>query len=363
MNKSNKTLLRVILSLMCCVGSFHSFAQLPVELTPVVVSEPQMEGWNTYTLPFWNAEVKFPEEPTQYQRDIYTEKGLTNQTIVSWNNKDGSLFLEASYYKLPENLTTKNEKRLLESVVNKIAVAYNGYPQVGEGTIIENTIRGFELNLKTLKGEALKARILMKGNQVLILKTLTASNSAEVNNQLRYFLKSFATQADNFSTENQTVHQSAEESQQPLIKWDTLSVENFYLTFPKAPLHRYKALKINNQTQDYYEWNMRDAQTQTTYLLALIPLNNFPRMNLQELVNQSVKNSLRATGAQLEERRILDYFKYPMEEVWIKTKLQTFRMRYFSDGKYLYQLLVSGNADEMNAPNSNRFLDGLRWIE
>src|SRR5690606_17449166 len=112
-----------------------------------------------------------------------------------------------------------------------------------------------------------------------------------------------------------------------------------------------------------YEWYMVDGATQTTYLFSLMPLENFAQKKVEDVIQLGIQNSLLVTSGDVIQRRSLDYFKYPLEEIVFKTELQYFRVRYFCDGKYLYQLLVSGEKESIYLPDANRFLDGLKWLD
>lgn len=337
-------------------------AQQTVENVSIVVPAEKVYNWHIQELPFWGTKMQFPEEPEYKTKEIYTEKGLVPQKTYTWMDYREELILEASFYKLPEIITAKNEKKLIDAAVNRIAVIHGGYPTLGSGLTNLQGIREYLLEIKTLKGATLKAKLFAEGDQILITTALIASKDNEILAQARYFLDKITFNP----LPGEVVKEAAsgkKPSVQALATWDTLSVENFSLAFPRYPISQHKVIDISGKNQRYYEWYMGDGQAQTTFLLSLIPLVNFSEKEFSKIISQAIETSLKVTDGEAVSQRNLDYFKYPLEEIVFKTDQQYFRVRYFSDGKYLYQLLVSGKKESIYQPDANRFLDGLKWKE
>lgn len=338
-----------------------AYAQQDVELVPIVTPEERVYNWYIQNLPFWGAKIQFPEEPEYKVREIYTEKGLVPQKSYTWSDYREELILEASFYKLPETIHVKNEKKLIDAVVSRIAVIHGGYPVLGSGLVNQHGVREYLLEIKTLKGGVLKGKVFAESDQVLIVSALVAKKDNELNDQARYFLDKTTFNPLPGEVVGEPAATGKSVPVKPAALWDTLTVENFSLAFPRYPIAQHKVLERNGEYQKYYEWYMGDGATQTTYLVSLIPLGDFYEKDMAKITAQAVESSLKTTGGALIQQRNLDYFKYPLEEVVFKTDQQYFRVRYFSDGKYLYQLLVSGKKESIYQPDANRFLDGLKW--
>lgn len=336
------------------------WGQQKEEVVPIVVPEAKTYSWVAQELPFWGVKVLFPEAPELKSNEIYTEKGLVPQKIYFWSDYRDELLLEASFYKLPEILNAKNEKKLIDNVANRIAVTHGGYPILSAGVLNAHQIKEFSLEIKTLKGASYKAKIFAESNQVFIVSSLLSKDDAERKSQAQYFLNSisFTPLPGEIKVEPG--------KHDPILtaaNWEKILVDNFQIDFPRMPIQQHKVLKVGDKLQKYYEWYMGDGLTQTTYLFSLIPLENFEGKKVEELLQLGIQNSLLVTSGEMIQRRSLDYFKYPLEEIVFKTELQYFRVRYFCDGKYLYQLLVSGEKESIYLPDANRFLDGLKWID
>lgn len=341
----------------------NTYAQQNVELVPIVTPEEKVYNWYIQSFPFWGAKVQFPEEPEYKVKEIYTEKGLIPQKSYTWSDYREELILDASFYKLPENIQVKNEKKLIDAVVSRIAVIHGGYPVLSNGLVNQHGVREYLLEIKTLKGGLLKARIFAESDQVLIVSALVTKSDNELNVQARYFLDKITFNPLPGEVISEQVATGKSVILKPASPWDTLAVENFSLAFPRYPIAQHKVLERNGVHQKYYEWYMGDGATQTTYLISLVPLSDFYEKDVEKIIAEAVESSLKATGGESIQQRKLDYFKYPLEEIVFKTDQQYFRVRYFSDGKYLYQLLVSGKKESIYQPDANRFLDGLKWKE
>lgn len=338
-----------------------AYAQQDVELVPIVTPEERVYNWYIQNLPFWGTKIQFPEEPEYKVKEIYTDKGLVPQKVYSWSDYREELILEASFYKLPESIHTKNEKKLIEAVISRIAVIHGGYPVVSNGLVNQYGVREYLLEIKTLKGGVLKGKVFAESDQVLIVSALVTKSDNDLNAQARYFLDkiTFNPLPGELLSDQVTAGKSI--AVKPASSWDTLAVENVLLAFPRYPIAQHKVLERNGVHQKYYEWYMGDGATETTYLVSLLPLSDFYEKDIEKIIVQAVETSLKTTGGELIQQRNLDYFKHPLEEVVFKTDDQYFRVRYFSDGKYLYQLLVSGKKESIYQPDANRFLDGLKW--
>ncbi len=362
MKLSKRFCLKSLLNILLLTVFSGVHAQQAVENVSIVVPAEKVYNWYVQELPFWGAKLQFPEEPESKVKEIYTEKGVMPQKSYVWMDYKEELTLEASFYKLPEVINAKNEKRLIDAAVNRIAVIHGGYPALGSGLTNLQGIREFLLEIKTLKGAALKAKLFAEGDQLLIVTALIGSKDNEIIAQAKYFLDKIT-----FNPLPGEVVKEAISGKSSAVKpqavWDSLSVENFTLAFPRYPIAQHKVLNQNGTSQRYYEWYMGDGQVHTTFMLSLMPLSNFSEKEFSRIVTQAIETSLKVTDGETVSQRNLDYFKYPLEEVVFKTDQQYFRVRYFSDGKYLYQLLVSGKKESIYQPDANRFLDGLKWKE
>lgn len=346
----------VLISIWCLSAVW---GQQKEEVVPIVVPEAKTYYWVSQELPFWGVKVLFPETPELKSNEIYTEKGLVPQKIYYWSDYRDELLLEASFYKLSEVLNAKNEKKLIENVANRIAVIHGGYPILSSGVMNAHQIKEFTLEIKTLKGASYKAKIFAESNQVLIVSSLVSKDDAELKSQAQYFLNSvsFTPLPGEIKVE------PTKNAPVAIANWEKILVENFQIDFPRMPIQQHKILKSGEQQQKYYEWYMVDGATQRTYLFSLMPLENFAQKKVEDVIQLGIQNSLLVTSGDVIQRRSLDYFKYPLEEIVFKTELQYFRVRYFCDGKYLYQLLVSGEKESIYLPDANRFLDGLKWLD
>lgn len=332
------------------------------ELVPISVPDYKKYDWEALKLSFWGARLEFPGMPAYSEKEIYTEKGLVNQKKYYWASSDESISLEAVFYPLPEELNVKNEKKLMETVSNRIALSYNGYPSLSAGQINSSGITEYNLEIKTVKSAVYSSKIYASGEQVLIIGALINKPGEEAGSIAHYFLETI--QFNPLKGEVKSLESGMDAVQTHYTeKWDTLSFDKFYLTFPKYPIGQHKLLQKGNLNQRYYEWYMSDEQNQSTYIFALIPLENLSDKDVSELISSGIEYSLRVTDGKLVQQRSLDYFANPVEEALFKTGYQYFRTRYFYDENYIYQLLVSGPKVNIYQKDANRFMDGLRWIE
>lgn len=357
---SRREITNSILSIGMLFLVFNLQAQEKIDNTPIVVPESNQYNWITQELPLWGATVKFPGETEYKEKEIFTDKGIIVQKSMIWSDYMDKLSLDASYNKLSEVINIKNEKKLIDPIAQRIAIAYGGYPILGAG--IENLqgIREYLLEVKTLKGALLKAKIFAQGNQVLVLSALVAPQDSEAMKQANFFMKqiTFNPLPGEIVIENSTSTSSFSD-----LKWEALSIENFQLSFPRLPITQHKTLDINGQYFPFYEWYVVNGIEQKTYMLALNPLSNFNEMEVDKIIAKGIETTLQTTEGSLIQQKTMDYFKYPLEEIIFKTEQQYFRVRYFCDGQYLYQLLVSGKEGSIYEPDANRFMDGLRWSE
>lgn len=361
MNWSRYQLMKSILCGVLSLLLFDIHAQGNVDVTPIVVPEPTQYNWLSQDLPLWGAKIKFPDEPESKSKEIYTDKGIITQKSLIWNDYLDKLSLDASYNKLSEVINVKNEKKLIEPVAQRIAIIYGGYPILGAGIVNLQGIREYFLEVKTLKGSLLKARIFAQSDQVLVLSALIAPNDDEAAQKANYFLNQITFNP----LPGEIVVESNNSSNNILseAKWETLSIENFKISFPRLPITQHKTLNINGSYFPYYEWYMVNGLNQKTYMLTLTPIKSFNEKDLQQIIAKGIETTLNTTEGTLVQQKSMDYFKFPLEEIILKTELQSFRVRYFCDGQYLYQLLVSGKEGSLYEPDANRFLDGIRWSE
>lgn len=358
---SHRELTKSMLSIVMLFIAFNIQAQEKIENTPIVVPESNTYNWLPQELPLWGARVKFPGETEYKEKDIFAEKGIIVQKSYKWTDYQDILSLDASYNKLSEVINIKNEKKLIEPIAQRIAIVYGGYPILGAGVMNLQGIREYLLEVKTLKGALLKAKIFAEGDQVLILSALVAPNNQEALNQANYFINqiSFNPLPGEIILQNTSATIGALSD----AKWETLSIENFQLSFPRLPITQHKTLDINGKYFPFYEWYMVNGLDQKTFMLALNPLSNFNEKEVNKIIAKGIEITLQTTEGNLIQQKSMDYFKYPLEEIIFKTEQQYFRVRYFCDGQYLYQLLVSGKEGSIYEPDANRFLDGLRWSE
>lgn len=360
---SKRYFLRLLFSILFSCIIFANYAQdSDVEIVPIFTPEKKDYDWYSQKLPFLGATVQFPSEPNYAEKEIYTEKSLVTQQSYEWSNNEETLALAVIFYPLSESISSKNESKLIDGIAKRIAVIHGGYPKLSVGTTLSHGVREYTLEIKTIKSSVYKARVLAVDNKVLIVEALMNSKSQEIEDQAKYFLQSVSLAP----LVGEISHQGVEPSSatKALQKtWDTLSLEHVYIAFPKYPVGQHKLLEKGDVQQKYYEWFMSDDHSQSTYVFSVIPLENTSESTALNLIESAVKSSLVVTEGKLVQKRTLDYFIYPTEEIIFKTKQQNFRVRYFFDGKYLYQLTVSSVHGDIYHPDANRFLDGLRWRE
>ena len=332
------------------------------EIVPIVVPDaPDYPDWVSQDLPLWGGKALFPELPDNMVREVYTEKGLIPEKCFRWIDGKEQLTLEISSYKLAERLNAKNEKKLVDGVVQRLAIIHGGYPSLSGGIQDSKGIKIYSLDIKTLKGQAYKAKLYFEGDQVLITSVLMSSADAEVRKQAAYFLDHIVFNPlpgeiqPVISGDKKVNKVKAEEA------WETLNTKDFYLQFPRYPVAQHKLVQQDSQRHKYFEWYMGDAERAVTYLLSLTPVELSGQEAFKEVLDKGIASSLGVTEGTELSRKNLDIFRYPGEEVVFKTQQQYFRVRYFCDGQYLYQLLVSGNEGSIYDASANRFLDGLRW--
>lgn len=358
---SRRQLTNSMLSICVLFFGFNIHAQDKIENTPIVIPESNQMNWLTQVLPLWGAKIKFPSEAEFKEKEIYTDKGIITQKSFFWEDYQDKLSLEASYNKLSEIINIKNEKKLIDPIAQRIAIIHGGYPILGAGVVNPQGIREYLLEVKTLKGSLLKAKIFAEGDQVLVLSALIAPKDLEATQKANYFL--------NQITFNPLPGEIVNETKMSFnkvfsnTKWENLSIENFQLSFPRLPITQHKTIDINGKMLPFYEWYMLNGLDQKTFMLALTPMSNFKESKIDEIISQGIEATLSSTEGSLIQQKSMDYFKYPLEEIVFKTDQQYFRVRYFCDGQYLYQLLVSGKEGSIYEPDTNRFLDGIRWSE
>ncbi|MCO5230946.1 MAG: hypothetical protein M9958_07285 [Chitinophagales bacterium] len=350
--------LKALIVTFCITFVLIVDAQQKVDIVPIVKNEDSNINWFTQELPIWGTRISFPEEPEFKEKEIFSNKGMIPQKTYFWSDINEQLYLEAFYNKLSERLNTKNEKSQIDALSQKIAVTHGGYPILSEGITNLQGIREYFLEIKTLKGALYKAKIFAEGDWILVVSTLNNSNQSDIAQQAKYFIDNVR-----FSPLPGEIKLEVNKSSSIILneKWDTLNVEKFSICFPKYPIAQHKTLDNNGRYQKYYEWYMGDGNSKATYLLSVIPLENFSTKDNQKLLEQNIALSLSTTQGELLQRRSLNYFKYPLEEIIFKTNIQYFRVRYFYDAQNLYEILVSGNKENIYSPEANRFLDGLKW--
>lgn len=345
-------------------GAVSSMAQsASIENVSIHVPDLKEYDWITQHISSWKFQAEFPSEPMYDEKEIYTEKGLVTQKIYSWSNPEESMQLEVQYYPLPEVAHAKNERKLAETVAQRLALSVNGYPTLSESKAIEAGMRMYDLTVKTLRASSsFSAKIFIHNDQVLVAFAHLTAQDKELKAQSKYFLN----RVELSEAHREKVIEDNYISQIPAkgqSTWDTLKVEGFHQVFPKYPVGQHRFLESNRQSQRFFEWYMNDERTNLTYVLALISLEDYHTTDMKKLVDEAIQKGVSTTHSKVESRRAMDYFKYPAEEVVLKNKHQYFRMRFFSDGEYLYQLLVGGQKDWVYQPDANRFLDGIQWRE
>ncbi|MCO5249083.1 MAG: hypothetical protein M9887_09065 [Chitinophagales bacterium] len=307
-------------------------------------------------LPIWGAEVTFPGEAFYNETSIYTSKGVGTQKSYNWSDESQNLQLSVSYYTQSEVISTKNEKEIFADAAKKIAVRHDGMPMLG--TIITNlqNIRECRLKIETLKGEQYEAKIYAKSNIIMIVDVLVVNRDKKADEIINQFFKNV-----DFKPLNRNV--TTKTNQDGIAVWDSLFVENFYLTFPQAPISNHKLVTSLYGDNKYYEWYMRDQNNLNTYVFSVMPFSNFKTLSATQIIDKNIEETLNSTKGKLVQERDLDYFEVPVKEVIFKTKDQYFRARIFCDKNNLYQVLVSGSKDLILGKDVNRYLDGLKWVE
>jgi hypothetical protein len=334
------------------------------ELVPIIVPEtPVFNDWINQELPLWGAVCKFPDTPYYVIKEIYTEKGLVPEKNFKWEDIDQSILLEISIYKLPEKVNPKNERKLAETAAQRYAIIHGGYPNLSVSTFTTPTgIKAYDVEILTIKRQTFKARIFMEGEQVMILSALIMQAGTLPRAQAKHFLESIqfnplpgeikqevAAQKKGIFTKN-----TKEET-----PWESIEIGGFSASFPKFPVSQHKVVKNQDEERKYYEWYSADGDKGTIYLLAVTPLGN--ESDWLKQVMHGISSAANITSATVLSRRTLDFFRYPAEEVVMKTKHQAFRVRYFSDGQFMYQMVVGGTESNIFDPAANKFLDGLKW--
>lgn len=363
MNLGKRHLLKLYLSILfSCTITINYAQNSDVEVVPIFTPEKQERDWYIQELPFLGASVQFPAEPDYAEKEIYADNKLVNQQSYQWSNQDESLSLAVVFYPLSESINARNESQLIDAIAKRKAVKHGGYPVLSTGATLSHGVREFKLEIKTLKSSVYRARILAVDDKVLIVEALINKKIGEIEGQADYFLSSVSLAPLVGEIINE--REDASTDVRALQKlWDTLFVEDVFLSFPKYPVGQHRLLDQSGTQQKYYEWFMNDEHLQTTYVFSVLPLSNIDQRNVSELIETAVEKSLSITEGRLIQKRTLNYFIHPTEEIIFKTKRQSFRVRYFSDGKYLYQLTVSSVNGDVYHPDANRFLDGLRWRE
>jgi len=336
------------------------------EIVPIVV--PSMEAssyedWISIELPLWKGKAAFPDTPYYSLKEIYTEKGLVPEQYFKWEDRNQTLLLEVSSYKLPEKLTDKTEKKLVDAVAQRFAIIHGGYPELGSGVTLSTGIRSFDLDIRTLKKQQFKAKIFMQGEQVMIASVLIMQSNPEVRLEAAHFLRSI-----NFNPLPGEIQKDMTPDKKGIFAkpskeeaaWELLEVEQFSIAFPKYPVGQHKLVEDKDQSIRYYQWHMADADNGVSYILALTPVNTWDK-SWQKAVESGVQATMQATSSYLLQEKDLDFFFHPGKEVLLKSKQQVFRVRYFCDGQYLYQLVISGLETDVYSPSANRFMDGLVW--
>jgi hypothetical protein len=334
------------------------------EMVPVVIPEkPDFSQWMVQELPLWGGICQFPDTPYYALKEIYTEKGLVPEKNFKWEDYEQSILLEISSYKLPEKLNVKNEKKLVDAAAQRYAIVHGGYPELSNSSF--NTAPGikvYDLEIKTLKKQLFRARIFMEGEQIMIFSALIMQSGTLPRAQAKHFLESmvFNPLPGEITT---TVQQEKKNIFNKPVKddlpWESLDAEQFSALFPKYPVSQHRLIKGQDTEQRYYEWYVADGDKGTTYLLAITPVEK--QQDWTKILSEGIESTTSITGSSVVARRTLDFFIYPCEEVVMKTKQQSFRVRFFTDGQYLYQMVVGGNESNIFDTAANKFLDSLKW--
>ena len=352
----------------CLLFAFQSsFAQdKQAELVPIVLPEEnteQFNNWMVQQLQLWGTNVSFPDTPYFSSKEIYTEKGLVPENHYKWEDYQQTVLFELSSHQLPEKLNDKNEKKLVDAVVQRLAIIHGGYPELSSSTLQTNGIKSFELEIKTIKKQQFRAQIFMFGEQVLVASALLMQSTPEVRAQVAHFFKSIAFNplpgeiVKEVPVEKKGVFNKPNKEE---ATWENLETDKFSLLFPKYPASNHKLIQFDEVEQRYYQWHMADTESGLTYILAMIPQEKIEE-DCAKKVENGFPRSLSITESELILKKEVDYFLHPGQEVLFKSAQQFFRVRYFCDGQFLYQLVVSGNETDMFSKSANRFLDGLKW--
>jgi hypothetical protein len=336
------------------------------EIVPIVIPslEPgSYDDWISIELPLWKGKAVFPDTPFYSVKEIYTEKGLVPEQYFKWEDRNQTLLLEVSSYKLPEKLTDKTEKKLIDGVAQRFAIIHGGYPELSSGITLSTGIRSFDLDIRTLKKQQFRAKIFMQGEQVMIVSVLIMQSTPEVRLEAAHFLKSISFNPLPGEIQKELVPDKKGLFAKPSKEdapWEVLEVEQFSLAFPKYPVGQHKLVEDKDQAVRYYQWHMADADNGISYILALTPVKTWDK-DWRKAVDSGVQATMEATSSYLLQEKELDFFFHPGKEVLLKSKQQVFRVRYFCDGQYLYQLVISGLETDVYSPSANRFMDGLVW--
>lgn len=336
------------------------------EIVPIVLpsSDPtSYDNWISIELPLWKGTAAFPDTPYYSVKEIYTEKGLVPEQYFKYEDRNQTILLEVSSYKLPEKLTDKTEKKLLDGVAQRFAIIHGGYPELSSGVTLTSGIRSFDLDIRTLKKQQFRAKIFMQGEQVIIASVLIMQSTPEVRLDAAHFLKSVdfnplpgEIQKD-ITADKKGIFAKPSKEEAP---WEVLEVEQFSIAFPKYPVGQHRLVTDKDEAVRYYQWHMADADNGVSYILALTPVKTWEK-DWRMAVQNGVQATMQATSSYLLQEKDLDFFFYPGKEVLLKSKQQVFRVRYFCDGQYLYQLVISGLETDVYSPSANRFMDGLVW--
>jgi hypothetical protein len=336
------------------------------EIVPIVLpsfEQASYDDWISIELPLWKGTAVFPDTPYYSVKEIYTEKGLVPEQYFKWEDRNQTILLEVSSYKLPEKLTDKTEKKLLDAVAQRFAIIHGGYPELSSGVTLTTGIRSFDLDIRTLKKQQFRAKIFMQGEQVMIVSVLIMQSTPEVRLEAAHFLKSIdfnplpgEIQKD-LTPDKKGIFAKPSKEETP---WEVLEVEQFSIAFPKYPVGQHKLVSDKDQSVRYYQWHMADADNGISYILALTPVTSWDK-DWRKAVENGVQATMQATGSYLLQEKDLDFFFHPGKEVLLKSKQQVFRVRYFCDGQYLYQLVISGLETDVYSPSANKFMDGLVW--